>query len=118
MYRSHNLHGCSGGRQCSSTFYEKKSLRGLRIWVKGVARAPPPAPRARVALLPESGGACGVLLAPVAEVASRAGRRGQGFTASKRQGPPRLPCWAKGSRAAGGPSRALRASTAPAAGSP
>ena len=62
--------------------------------------------------------AYGVLLAPVAEVASRAERQGQGFTAGKRQGPPRLPCWAEGSRATSGPSRGLRASTAPAAGSP
>ena len=62
--------------------------------------------------------AYGVLLAPVTEVASWAERRGQGFTAGKRQGPPHLPCWAEGSRATGGPSKGLRASTAPAAGSP
>lgn len=121
MYRSHNLQGCSGGRQSSSTF----SRRAYMVYESeswGWRESPAGPPRARVALLPESGGrvpASCWLLSPQsgggrAEVASRGpGRRGQEFTASKRQGrpPPALLGRGVAGRPAvleGGPGPALR----------
>jgi len=72
MYTSHNLKGCSGSRQCSSTFSRRRADMVYESESWGWRESPAGPPRARLALLPESGPRTGVLLAPVA--AERGGR--------------------------------------------
>lgn len=121
MYRSHNLKGCSGGRQRSSTFSRRRAdvVYGSEWWE---ARAPagPPEPAWPCSL--SLGPRAGVLLAPVPTEHGGGlwgpGRQGQNSQQAAARARHRLPCWARGRPGGRCPRRGPHAGTGPAGGSP